>query len=224
MISSAQIMGLSDVHLVEVDASHYLQSEVKQAFCRMQLEAKSNGIDIQICSSFRDFNKQLSIWNRKWRGELPLWTLKGQKLDANSLSNTEKIHAIMLWSALPGASRHHWGTDFDVFDKTRVEQCSEPFMLVPSEYEGNGPCADMNQWVQKNAKDFGFSFPYAKFVGGVAVEPWHLSFTALSSLIETQFSVDDLAAQLEKADIAGKQDILSLLPELVKRYTFNKGI
>ena len=30
------------------------------------------------------------------------------------------IETILLWSALPGGSRHHWGTDVDVFDAAAV--------------------------------------------------------------------------------------------------------
>ncbi|MCZ8486094.1 D-alanyl-D-alanine carboxypeptidase family protein [Vibrio lentus] len=30
-------------------------------------------------------------------------------------SEQQKLSAILRWSALPGASRHHWGCDFDVF-------------------------------------------------------------------------------------------------------------
>ena len=34
--------------------------------------------------------------------------------------SASECDAILLWSALPGASRHHWGTDFDVFDRAAV--------------------------------------------------------------------------------------------------------
>lgn len=223
MSHSTSSMGLSDIHLVYVDQQHRLLPEAKQAFLHMQEAANIDGIDIQICSSYRAFDKQLSIWNRKWRGELPLWTIGGEKLDPAALSANEKIHAIMLWSALPGASRHHWGTDFDVYDESSVQASKQAFMLVPAEYEGEGPCAKMSTWVHKHADEFGFSFPYAKFVGGVAAEPWHLSYINIANKIEAQFNINELSVLLEKSDIEGKFDILKILPELVNRYTFNQG-
>lgn len=222
-LNTAEIMGLSDKHLVAVGNEHFLHNEIADAFFIMQKEAAIAGVDMQICSSFRSFDKQLSIWNRKWAGDLPLYTLDNKLLNANSLSEQEKIHAIMLWSALPGASRHHWGTDFDVYDKSSVERHHHDFQLIPSEYETNGPCAALSIWISNNATRYGFYLPYSKYSGGVAVEPWHISNIEVASRIQASFQLDDLYAQLEQADILGKEAILKLLPALVSQYTFNKG-
>lgn len=224
MISAAEVMGLTHGHVVSFDdGKHRLQSATVDALLKMQQSAASVGVDIQVCSSFRSFDKQLSIWNRKWLGDLPLYTLHGLQVDALTLSNEEKIHAIMLWSALPGASRHHWGTDFDVFDKTQVEKRNHAFELVPDEYAEDGPCAALSRWIQEHAYSYGFSLPYAQYCGGVAQEPWHLSFSSLASKIENHLNVKALYATLEQSDIQGKQTILALLPELINRYTLNKG-
>ncbi|WP_395342910.1 M15 family metallopeptidase [Ningiella sp. W23] len=224
MISPAQIMGLSDEHIVALDKSHGLQQDTLEHFIIMQKAAADDGHDLHICSSFRSFERQLSIWNRKWTGELALNTLDGKNLNAEQLSDEQKIHAIMLWSALPGASRHHWGTDFDFYDKRKVENCDTEFQLVTQEYEADGPCADLSNWIQKHADSFGFYLPYANYVGGVAVEPWHLSFRSLAQKIESKFSPTLLYKQLEQADICGKYAVLKRLPELIERYTFNHGI
>lgn len=222
-LNTSQIMGLDSRHLQQIDAQHSLLPKVIKHFKEMQQAAKRDGVDLQICSSFRDFNKQLSIWNRKWRGELPLLTLDDQVIEPNSLSDVDKIHAIMLWSALPGASRHHWGSDFDVFDQTQVQKRAHNFQLVPSEYEGEGPCAALYSWLHENSATFGFYLPYEHYVGGVAREPWHLSFKDIAEQIIQQFSINDLYAQIEQADILGKDEILKRLPELVHQYTFNQG-
>lgn len=223
MITPSQIMGLSDEHLIELNNGHSLLTHVKNAFEKMQKSAAKQGIDLQICSSFRSFERQLSIWNRKWNGELPLYSLKGEMLNAHTLSDAEKIHAIMLWSALPGASRHHWGSDFDVYDKANVEALGHDFQLVPEEYEGSGPCAKLYTWLSTNAQNFGFSFPYAEYVGGVAKEPWHLSHAQTALAIESNFSIERLAKTLSESDICGKNAILENIEQLVHRYTFNEG-
>lgn len=228
-----QIMGETRSHTCAVLAddeanalqanSHFLMPEVRDAFLQMQVAAKKAGLDLQICSSFRDFDKQLSIWNRKWRGELALYTLNGEKLDAHTLSDIEKIHAIMLWSALPGASRHHWGTDFDFYDKHSIEEQKHTFELIPEEYSGQGPCSKLCEWVHQHAESFGFFLPYANYVGGVASEPWHLSHKNTASNIEAQFDIEALRTKLAQSDILGKESILPILDELVARYTFNQG-
>lgn len=221
--NTSEIMGLCNTHLISVGNQHFLHHKIAGAFYSMRNAAITDGVDMQICSSFRSFDKQLSIWNRKWTGELPLYTLQNTLLSANDLSAHEKIHAIMLWSALPGASRHHWGTDFDVYDKQAVLAQQHNLELIPSEYEGSGPCAKLSNWIKQNAESYGFYLPYAKYVGGVAKEPWHMSNKEEAQHIQSHFQQDELYAQLEQADILGKNTILDLLPALVKQYTFNQG-
>jgi LAS superfamily LD-carboxypeptidase LdcB len=223
MINHQQIMGVDDSHVCSVDEHHSLLPEVRDAFKLMQEVAGNIGLDFQICSSFRSFNKQLSIWNRKWRGELPLYTLDGKILETEKLSDDEKIHAIMLWSALPGASRHHWGTDFDFYDKASVTQQSHDFKLTTDEYEQDGPCAELARWVESYAEEYGFYLPYAEYLGGVAREPWHLSYQPIAQQIQADFDIDGLASQLDNSEMLGKEAVLPLLSTLVERYTYNKG-
>ena len=82
----------------------------------MRAAAAADGIDLVAFSSFRDFDRQLAIWNGKFRGERPMQDRAGRRSTPGALSPAERVAAILWWSALPGASRHHWGTDFDVMD------------------------------------------------------------------------------------------------------------
>lgn len=222
-ITSKHVMGLDANHLHPINEHHCLLKDVAMQFTHMRQAALSDDVDIQICSSYRSFEKQLSIWNRKWSGELPLYTIESKIIQASSLTDAEKIHAIMLWSALPGASRHHWGSDFDVYDKREITRRQHKLELVSKEYEGNGPCAKLAKWVQLNAQDFGFYLPYSAYVGGVAREPWHLSHKVSAHAIEHNFDIDALYTQIEQADILGKSTVLENLPLLVEQYTFNLG-
>ncbi len=223
MISAQQILGLNDQHVVQVDDKHRLQPAVKKAFLAMQKAASFEGHDLQIASSYRSFSQQARIWNRKWSGELKLNTLDGDVLDTKSLSDVQKMHAVLLWSALPGGSRHHWGTDFDIYDRAKVAACGAPFELVTEEYESNGPCAELAKWVLVNATKFGFELPYAEYAGGVAAEPWHLSYTPVASQIITAFSVELLRKQLIESGILGLNTVLLHLNSLFERYTLNRG-
>jgi LAS superfamily LD-carboxypeptidase LdcB len=216
-IDSSHVMALDDEH------AHFLEPSTLTAFVEMQKAAAFDGIDLQICSSFRSFDKQLSIWNRKWTGALPVLDHQSKPIDTSTLNEEEKIHAIMHWSALPGASRHHWGTDFDVYDKHTVESGNYKFELVPTEYAEGGPCYLLNCWLEKHAKTFGFDRPYEVYKGGVAQEPWHYSFKESAERIIENFELDTLCKQLSESEILGKQRVLELLPSLFKQYTLNSG-
>lgn len=225
-LSNLQMMGVEATHVSPIPnaPSHFLEHATLNAFLNMQTAAKADGIDLQVCSSFRSFDKQLSIWNRKWTGVLPILDMQSKLIRTDKFSDAEKIHSIMHWSALPGASRHHWGTDFDVYDKQSVERHGHRFELIPSEYCDGGPCFLLNQWLEKHAIEFGFYRPYEKYNGGVAREPWHYSYQASASLVIEQFELASLHTQLAESEILGKQTVLELLPSLFTQYTLNHGI
>jgi LAS superfamily LD-carboxypeptidase LdcB len=184
----------------------------------MQLAAAADGIDLHIASSFRDFERQLLIWNNKWLGLRPVLDIKGEPLDFSNMSDVEKLHGILTWSALPGASRHHWGTDLDVYDKTAIESSGKSLQLDSSEYAKGGPCYTLVCWLDKHARDFGFIRPYSTYTGGVAAEAWHLSYQVLASKIAPMLTKDRLQRLIAATDIQGKHCILANLDEIFERY------
>ncbi|MCV2883774.1 M15 family metallopeptidase [Aestuariibacter sp. AA17] len=214
-------MGVSTSHLTALDERHHVHTDVVEAFRAMQNSARTQGIDLQLASSFRSFDRQLMIWNKKWRGELPLYDINGNELNPDDLSDHDKLHAILTWSALPGGSRHHWGTDVDVYDAAGCKAANVQLQLVPEEYEAGGPCYPLNQWLNIHMREYGFYRPYHKYNGGVAPEPWHLSHAPTAKVIEKALDLDVLAQQLSSCDILGKSVILQELPTLFERYTLN---
>src|SRR5881394_967902 len=110
-----------------------LHNQVIVPFLAMRAAAAAEGIDLVPFSSFRDFDRQLTIWNGKFRGERPIQDRAGRPLHALALSPAERVEAILWWSALPGASRHHWGTDFDVLDRCAMPE-GYKLQVVPAEY------------------------------------------------------------------------------------------
>lgn len=217
-------LGCNDSALADAGNGHRLLPEVAEAFNVMQAEALKDGQDVQIVSSYRDFDRQLSIWNRKWRGELPLYDHDGHSLDVGQLSDEDKVYSILIWSALPGGSRHHWGTDLDVYDKVSVDACGGRFDLVDAEYRQGGPCFALAQWMDEHLTEFGFDRPFLHDKGGVATELWHLSHTSSAAPFEAERNQQALKRCLENAPIEGKQTLLAMLDELFPRYVLNQGV
>ena len=86
-----------------------------RAFLRMREAGREAGLELAVFSGFRDFAAQARIWRLKATGERTLYD-KGQPLEFERLSPAEIVEAILRWSALPGASRHHWGSELDLID------------------------------------------------------------------------------------------------------------
>lgn len=192
------------------------------AFFAMCTAARAAGLDLRAASSFRDFDRQQSIWNAKFRGERPILDRTGRPLDATSLSPEERVEAILIWSALPGASRHHWGTDFDVFDAAAMPERSR-LQLTPEEYASDGPFAPLTSWLDMHMHRFGFFRPYVAPSGGgeprgVSPEPWHLSFAPFATRCLTQLTPVVLSRAIESSSIDGREIVLARIEEFHHRF------
>lgn len=216
-----QLTGRARDHLVEVaEPRCTLHNEAVAPFLAMRAAAAADGIDLVAVSSFRDFDRQLGIWNAKFRGERPLQDRAGKPLDVLALAPAERVAAILWWSALPGASRHHWGTDIDVID-ARALPAGYRLQVIPAEYASGGPFERLTTWLDASMHAFGFFRPYGVDRGGVSPEPWHLSYAPVAARALAAFSVEHLRAALAAADIEGKEAVLEALPGTFTRYVAN---
>lgn len=78
-----------------------------------------------------------------------------QPLDVSSLDDGERCEAILRWSAMPGSSRHHWGSDLDIYDPDLLPVDSS-LQLEPWEYEEGGYFAALNAWLSVHMHEYGF--------------------------------------------------------------------
>jgi LAS superfamily LD-carboxypeptidase LdcB len=213
-----EITGRACSHIVQLEGpSCGLHYEVAASFMAMRDAAAVVGIDLMPRSAFRDFATQLSIWNSKWRGERDLFSRSGERLDRNVLSDSQILDVILAWSALPGGSRHHWGSDIDVIDGAAIP-VGYKVQLVPAEYSPAGIFAKLAGWLDENMALFGFFRPYGTDRGGVCPEPWHLSYAPVSMAALEALSLPSLRRALADSDLEGKAEVLARLPEIYTRY------
>jgi LAS superfamily LD-carboxypeptidase LdcB len=216
-----QLTGRARSHLSELaDPPGALHNEVVVPYLAMRAAAAADGIDLTAFSTFRDFDRQMTIWNAKFRGERPMQDRAGQPLNPLTLAPADRVTAILWWSALPGASRHHWGTDFDVVDR-RAMPAGYKLQVVPAEYQAGGPFHRLTAWLDAHMHAFGFFRPYATDRGGVSPEPWHLSYAPVARRAQAAFSVAKLRSVLEGSAIEGKDEVLAALDRNFATYVVN---
>ena len=194
--------------------------DVIEPFQRLQQRAKEAGFELAIASGYRDFERQLSIWNAKANGERPVLDSDGQVLDMTELDPWQQVQAILRWSALPGASRHHWGTDIDVYDLAAMPE-NYQLQLTTEETIGAGLFAPLHQWLDqqiKADKAQGFFRPYQVDQGGIAPERWHLSYAPLSSSFQQAFTLEYLTKIINAQPIALKSTVLKNIETIFQRY------
>lgn len=215
-----RLTGFDDTALVELEQRHLLLPEVKAAYLQMQQAAATDGIELALVSSYRSFAQQARIWTTKYQGQRAVYNKAQQQVDIHSLHGFARIEAILLYSALPGASRHHWGTDLDVFDKAAVA-ADYQVQLLDAEYQQGGPFYPLDQWLQQHASDFGFFRPYLFDKGGVAKEAWHLSYRPLAESYLKSFDEAMLCDAIAQSELPDKALLLEHIPLIFQRYVCN---
>lgn len=166
----------------------YLHRQALAKFILMAKAAKLDGVELFILSATRNFYSQKGIWQAKFQGR--------RKVDGEDLSKTipdEKKRAlrILRWSSMPGTSRHHWGTDFDIAfarDKAHIALTNKAYTY------GKGLKA--YQWLRQNSHRFGFCQPYhqapdqrsqGKLSLGYYEEKWHWSYKPLAKQLLAEY-------------------------------------
>ncbi len=149
------------------------------AFVRMAEAAAQNGYQLKVVSAFRSFTDQKKIWEDKWTGRT---LVGGRKLPATHPDPKARARKILEFSSMPGTSRHHWGTDFDI-------------NALDNAYFATRDGKRLYDWLVNNAHAFGFCQVYsAKGEGGRATgyeeEKWHWSYRPVADWYLRQYPVD----------------------------------
>jgi LAS superfamily LD-carboxypeptidase LdcB len=217
-VNDGELTGQTRTHIAAVaDPACLLHAHVVAPFLNLRRAALDAGIDLVAESGFRDFARQLTIWNGKFSGARPLLDASGAQLDAAALTPRQRVDAILLWSALPGASRHHWGTDLDLVDR-KASDAGYQIKLTPQEFAPGGPFAKLDLWLTQHAPRFGFFRPFRGVRSGVQPEPWHFSFAPIAEKARRRLSPQVLRTALAAAPLLGKDVVLEHLDELHARY------
>jgi LAS superfamily LD-carboxypeptidase LdcB len=219
------VTGSTSDHLVALEqaADHkveqYIHRQVMKPLLDLQQAASKAGFDLKICSAFRSFERQLIIWNGKASGSRSVMDELGQPIDIASLDAWQKIQAIMRWSALPAASRHHWGTDFDVYDAKAMPKDYQ-IQLTPDEVKGTGLFTPMHDWLDQYIQSGNTEFyrPYEFDTGGIAPERWHLSYRPLADQYTALQTIDVIAQRLQQSKILLLDTVIEHLDEIYNRF------
>jgi len=122
-------------------------------------------IKIQVQSATRNFYSQKTIWEEKWKGKRKISGAADITKTSDPLLRSLKI---LEYSSMPGTSRHHWGTDFDINTLNNL-------------YYEKGEGKIIYQWLKQNASKYGFAQPYTEGrTDGYKEEKWHWSYIPLA--------------------------------------------
>ena len=153
--------------------------------------ARRAGVELLPISGHRSFRRQAAIW-------------AGKVLDyrARGLDVEKSAERAMQFTAIPGTSRHHWGTDVDIVGATPVDHFYRLEHFAPG-----GVFEEAVGWLAAEAPAFGYLEAYTSdpLRSGFSAEPWHYSFAELSVSDLRAFLYIPLGNFLRASDIVGRE-------------------
>ena len=123
--------------------------------------AKADGIDLVICSPYRDYNRQTVLFERK----IDYYMERGY-----SYLEAYKIASITV--TVPGASEHQIGLALDIVSDTYTSLDT-----------GFGK-TDAGIWLKEHGYEYGFILRYPlgkEYITGIQYEPWHYRYVGKKS-------------------------------------------
>ena len=182
----------------------YLLSDVNTAYVEMYKAAKGVGINLKLISGTRTFYHQKSIWERKWTGKTKV---DGKNLFTEVSDINKRAKMILKYSSMPGTSRHHWGTDIDVYSLNDVD-----FQTTKGK--------EVYKWLKNNALNYGFCQVYTPKDSlrpmGYEEEKWHWSYFPISEKMLKEYQ-----KRIKYSDISGFKGSQTALPlKVIENYVF----
>ena len=211
--------GLGNPDLVEAQEGYFVDRAIVDDLNKLTEACREAGFELRIESAYRPFEKQLSIWNRKARGELQLLDANGEPMQRPA-DEEERMYALLTWTALPGASRHHLGTDIDVVDGGA---CPPGYEVQLTPAECTGIFAKFHEFLTARIREgaaFGFERVFAPGRGKIRPEGWHIAHLPTSRKRLENFSLATLRRIYENTDIACKRVLLARLDSLAEDYIY----
>ena len=145
-----------DAELTNINSSLMADSRIIDDVYRMLEAAKEDGIDLMICSAYRSYDRQTTLFNNKMN-----------KLMNQGMNYMEAYAVGSMSVTVPGTSEHQLGLALDILTSGYVEMD-----------DGFGD-TKAGIWLAENAPDYGFILRYPKEkeeITGIIYEPWHFRY------------------------------------------------
>ena len=140
----------------QLAGGHSIDKRAYPALQRMMDACRAAGLQPTICSSYRTWEKQEELFERKVLSCL-----------STAASREEAEQQAAVWVAHPGASEHQAGLAVDIVDKS--------YQLLDQGQEDTA----VQKWLMEHCAEYGFILRYPtekSALTGVGYEPWHYRY------------------------------------------------
>ena len=167
------------VKTVELKNGHFIDERAYQDLQNMMDSAKKEGLKPIVCSSLRDVDYQINLYNETIKSYID----KG-------FSKEKAEEETQKWVAIPGTSEHHTGLALDIV--------SLDYQLLDESQENTLE----QKWLFENSYKYGFILRYPKDktnITGISYEPWHYRYVgkeAAKEIFEQNLTLEEYIEQI----------------------------
>lgn len=146
----------------------------------MMQAAKTDGINLVVCSPYRDYNRQTVLFDRK---------IDYYMEEGHSYMEAYKLASMTV--TVPGASEHQIGLALDIVSTTY------------SGLEIGFGETTAGKWLKEHCDEYGFILRYPEgkeYITGIQYEPWHFRYVgkeAAAQIMERDITLEEFIEELE---------------------------
>ena len=149
------------VQTENIEISHQVDARIVGNLQQMLSDARKEGLDPVICSSFRTQEKQEYLYNSKVR-----------EYRKYGYSEEDSKNLASYWVAIPGTGEHQTGLAVDIV--------SEDYQILDEKQEETAE----QKWLIENSYKYGFTLRYPtekKEITMINYEPWHYRYVGVEN-------------------------------------------
>ncbi len=168
-----------EVTLATIKGSMKCDERIIPELQQMMKDAKKDGVTLVIRSPYRDYERQIYLFNRKVKGYMK-----------KKMSYLEAYRTTAQAVTVPGASEHQAGLALDITSNTYTT-LTEGFADTPA-----------GKWLAEHSYEYGFLLRYPdgkEDITGITFEPWHFRYvgkTAAKYMYDNELTLEEFTALL----------------------------
>lgn len=150
-----------EIPLGKISGNMQCDERIIEDLLAMMQAAKDDGVDLVICSPYRDYNRQTYLFNRKMK----------RYMDAG-MSYLDAYKTASMTVTSPNASEHRIGLAIDFYSST-YQSLNAGFANT-----------DTGKWLAAHSSEYGFILRYPKgkeYITGIGYEPWHFRYVGVEA-------------------------------------------
>ncbi len=168
-----------EMELVSVNGRMQVDKRIAKPLAQMLEAAKKDGVSLMICSAYRSFDRQTSLFETKIR-----------RLMNSGMTYLEAYAEASYSVTVPGTSEHELGLALDIVTPSYTS-LNEGFQNT-----------EAGKWLKVHASEYGFILRYPKgkeYITGITYEPWHFRYVgeqAAEEIMKKGLSLEEYLKQI----------------------------